>query len=248
MARKPIRRTPVARAPKAPNTVNPPVAESAASHVADTFYSPNGGGAAESPLADVRVPGEIHVGDRVAKSALPPRHPTERFDQDEDLSGDQDVVASAEIDGEDIEESLDEAIARIAKIRKPLGTFSQKLAIPKRAGYHTHWFNDEGNRIAEALDNGWAFRKKDGKPIKRAVGTGRDKGVLWACAMDLPEVFWLADMQTRHDIAQGKMDALKANPVVAPAGTAQKSDAGKFYSPSEMLTVEKSNAPTPVRG
>lgn len=139
-------------------------------------------------------------------------------------------------------EDLDSDIARIRSMRRPIGEFSQKLALPKRSGYHTHWFNDEGGRIDAALDAGWAHRKTpDGKPIKRAVGTGRDKGVLFAYAMDIPEVFWLEDMAARHKVAQGMTDGLKANPFPAKAGSTEKSDHGKFYSPNEEapLSIRK---------
>ena len=31
-------------------------------------------------------------------------------------------------------------------VRKPFGTFDQKLAYPSREGFHRHWFNDEPGR------------------------------------------------------------------------------------------------------
>ena len=131
-------------------------------------------------------------------------------------------------------DDLEADIARIMAMRRPLGVQAQKLALPKRNGYHTHWFNDEGGRIDDALNNGWAHRKdKDGKPLKRAVGMGRDKGVLYAYAMDIPEIFWLEDMAARNQLAADKMESLKASPFQAKSGQAQKSDAGKFYSPVE---------------
>lgn len=150
---------------------------------------------------------------------------------DDGVSADQVIAASSEDSVESGQETLEEAIARIGVNRKPLGSFSQKLAIPKRRGFHTHWFNDEGNRIAEALDAGWAHRLRDGKPIKRAVGRGRDTGVLWAFAMDLPLFFWEQDLAARHAFAESRMAALKASPAIDGAGTAQRSDEGKFYSP-----------------
>jgi hypothetical protein len=159
---------------------------------------------------------------------------------DDALSADQVIAAGAEESVETGQETLEEAIARIGVNRKPLGSFSQKLAIAKRRGFHTHWFNDEGNRIAEALDAGWAHRLREGKPIKRAVGSGRDKGVLWAFAMDLPLFFWEQDLAVRHAFAESRMAALKASPAIDGAGNAQKSDEGKFYSPrKDHLTVKE---------
>lgn len=131
-------------------------------------------------------------------------------------------------------ENLEADIARIRAMSRPLGVQVQKLALPKRPGYHTHWFNDEGGRIDAALNSGWTNRKgSDGKPLKRPVGFGRDKGVLHAFAMDIPEVFWLQDMDARNQLAADKMDSLKASPFQSKPGQSERSDAGKFYSPVE---------------
>lgn len=125
-------------------------------------------------------------------------------------------------------------IERIREFRKPLGAYSQKLALAKRRGYHRHWFNDQAGRIDEAIANGWTHvLGKDKKPIARCVGTGRDRGALYGFAMEIPEVFWLEDMQARHTEAQGKVDALKTSPFRAAPGTAKAADKGKFYDPSE---------------
>lgn len=125
-------------------------------------------------------------------------------------------------------------IEKIRALRKPYGTSTQKLALPKRPGYHRHWFNDAGSRVDEAKESGWAHIKgRDGGPIRRAVGTGRDNGVLYGFAMELPEVFWQEDMAARHKIAQGKMDAIKENPFRSKSGQAKASDKGKFYDPHE---------------
>ena len=45
-------------------------------------------------------------------------------------------------------------IARIRALRRPLGSFSQKLALNPIPGYHLHWFNDTGARIDEAKAKG----------------------------------------------------------------------------------------------
>lgn len=134
-------------------------------------------------------------------------------------------------------ETLDQQIARIRTIRRPLGAFSQKLALAERAGYKRHWFNDAGGRIDDALANGWAqVLDKDKKPYRRAVGTGRDKGVLYAFAMEIPKVFWDEDMAARHAVAAEKIAALKTSPARADPSRgvrAEREDSGKFYSPVE---------------
>lgn len=134
------------------------------------------------------------------------------------------------------DESLDEAIARIRQLRKPFGAaMAQKLALPPRIGYHRHWFNDVAGRIDEATASGWAHVKnpRDGTPLRRVVGSGRDNSPLYAFAMELPEVLWQEEMAARHDVAKAKVDAIKKKVAVAKPGEAQASDQGKFYSPAE---------------
>jgi hypothetical protein len=139
-------------------------------------------------------------------------------------------------------------IQRIAKMRKsPFGSMSQKLALPVRPGYHRHWFNDVAGRIEEAEQNGWTkIKDKTGKIVRRVVGSGRDGGALWAFAMELPAIFFEREMKARSQAAQARMDEVQKNPIRAPAGQAQPSDRGKFYSPreevisaSETLAVRK---------
>lgn len=125
-------------------------------------------------------------------------------------------------------------IERIRKIRKPFGSMTQKLALPGINGYHQHWFNDDPGRVEEATANGWAHvMGKDGKPVKRVVGRGRDSAALYAYAMKLPIIFWQEDLNARHDAAQARIDEVRKKPFRAKPGQAEKSDAGKFYSPNE---------------
>lgn len=153
-------------------------------------------------------------------------------------SADREVLEHAAAEAEAGAEDLDATIARIRATRKPLGAYSQKLALDKRPGYHRHWFNDSAGRIDEAKASGWAHVKgTDGKPISRCVGSGRDKGALYAFAMEIPEVFWLEDQAVKHAMATDKIDALKRTPAMASAGNrATASDKGKFYDPSESET------------
>jgi hypothetical protein len=161
-------------------------------------------------------------------------------------TADVEVAGRVAMEHNDTDESLAETIARIRATRKPLGAYSQKLALAQRQGYHRHWFNDVAGRIDEAKASGYAHVvDADGKPICRAVGSGRDKGVLYAYAMEIPKVFFEEDQAAKHKMASDQLDALKGSPFRAPAGSAQKSDAGKFYDPVETgsgpLTIEKSN-------
>jgi hypothetical protein len=130
-----------------------------------------------------------------------------------------------------------EEVARIRRIRKPFGAYSQKLALPRRPGYHRHWFNDVGGRLEDAVGNGWAHVKgQDGKPIKRVVGTGRDNGALVGYAMEIPLEFWQEDMDARFAAAQARVDDVKKTPFQSPNGSkADRADQDKFYTSRESV-------------
>lgn len=128
-------------------------------------------------------------------------------------------------------------IARIRAMRRPLGAYSQKLALAKRPGYHRHWFNDAPGRIQEAEDNGWTHvQGRDGKPEKRCVGAGRDNGALYAFAMEIPEVFWQEDQDSKHKAAAAVIEGTKGNIALAKPGGSKAQDKGKFYDPTESAT------------
>ncbi len=150
-------------------------------------------------------------------------------------SADVEIVERAAAEENGDPEDIAEAIARIRAIRKPLGAYTQKLALPKRAGYHRHWFNDVAGRIEEAAANGWAHvRGTDGKPISRCVGSGRDKGALYAFAMEIPEVFWQEDQDAKNRMATERLESVKGNVARTPPGSGvNPADRGKFYDPTE---------------
>ena len=138
-------------------------------------------------------------------------------------------------------ETLEQAIERIRKVRQPFGgAMQQKLALPKRTGYHRHWFNDVAGRIDEKSASGWAhiINPRDGKPLRRVVGSGRDGKALEAYAMELPEVFWQEEMVARHAEAEARVEGIKKRPAMAQQGQAQASDAGKFYSPNDAKGLD----------
>lgn len=156
---------------------------------------------------------------------------------DESLTADA-QIALGHVAGDD--ESYEAKIERIRKLRKPFGAFSQKLALDEREGYKRHWFNDSPGRIDQAKANGWEHVKdKQGRPVQVVVGTGRDKGPLLAYAMELPKLFWEQDMAARHLEAKARMDGIKKNPFPSQPGAADRSDAGKFYSPGDEVVSMK---------
>lgn len=140
-------------------------------------------------------------------------------------------------------ETLEQAIARVATLREKRsewGAFAQKLALPERPGYHRHWFNDVAGRIDEATAAGWShvINPRDGKPLNRVVGTGRDNNALRAFAMELPEIFWKEEMDARHADAKARVDAIKKNPFPVKPGESKASDQGKFYSPTDAAPLQ----------
>lgn len=146
-----------------------------------------------------------------------------------------DVAIAAQQLPEDEREAYLAEVARIERLaRNPFGSMKQKLALPERPGYHRHWFNDSPGRVDEANENGWSHVKdKQGKKVRRVVGSAKEGGPLFAYAMEIPKIFFNRDMDARHAVASARMEEIRKNPIRAPAGAAQRSDRGKFYSPKE---------------
>ncbi len=199
-----------------------PVPESAASIKGRPLYDPDGS-------ADSGAGNEFaSFAGTVRDSAIPLEYGG---------SVDREVAEAAAFESHSEPHDLQADIERIRAFRKPIGSFFQKLALPPVPGYKQHWFNDVAGRIAEATANGWAHvTGTDGKPLCRAVGTGKDNGALYAYAMKLPLVFWQEDMDLRHAQAAEKIEGLKNSPFRAPQGSAQAADKGKFYDPTDSAS------------
>ena len=234
--RKPAVRKPAAKGPvNQSRAAGQPVPESAAS---------------KSPLAGFYSPDEqANIVQQIERTpATPQRRPGFQGEFNDSVrSGSMPLERGGSVDREVVEHLAAEAIhdpddyaaeiERIRKFRKPIGAYTQKLALPERNQYKRHWFNDTAGRIEEAGRSGWAHvTGKDGKPISRCVGTGRDKGAMYAYAMEIPRVFWLEDMAARNQAATAKIEGLKANPFVSKAGESKAADRGKFYDPTESTT------------
>lgn len=225
----------------------PTPASAAATAATPSRQSPGAGNSfydtGAAPAAVQHVPGQA-ASPLEAASSMQAEHVASVGDRalsmGDGLSADVDL--SPEFEGRaDEAATLAADIERIGKMRRPLGEYQQKLALAPRRGYHRHWFNDTAGRVDEAKANGWAHVKgSDGINEKRVVGSGRHGGELHAYAMEIPEVFWLEDMKAKTAMNNRRMDALKASPFKAQAGTMKASDKGKFYSPvEEPLTVDQ---------
>lgn len=136
-------------------------------------------------------------------------------------------------------------VARIRALRQPFGALQRKLALPERRGYKRHWFNDEPGRVDQKLAEGWAhIADKEGKPVKRVVGSGRNNSILVAYAMEIPSVIFQEWADAQDQVARDKIDDIRKHPVRSPKGLAQPSDSGKFYSPKdEMVRVVEDKVP-----
>lgn len=210
-----------------------PASAAATEPAAGAFYDDG-----DSPLAAAAPTPRAEVIETITESVRRNHIPIETMGSADVEVVERAAAEQADEDG-DSPESLAETIERIRRTRRPVGGFLQKLALPLRRGYHRHWFNDVAGRIDDAKANGWAHVKgTDGQPVARCVGSGRDRGALYAFAMELPDVFMQEDMDARHAAATAKIDALKAGPFRSPSGTAQASDKDKFYSPTEAPPVE----------
>lgn len=230
-SKRPVRR--VARAPQISESraAGTPTQPSAAATAPRSFYDTGDNQHADRPAYEPVEEAEPRAAFETVFAERTRQHASQL---ETGGSADREVVEGLAAEAITDPNDLAAEIERIRKIRKPLGAYSQKLALPKRTGYHRHWFNDVAGRVAEAELNGWtAIKGTDGKPISRCVGSGRDKGALYAFAMELPEVFWQEDQNERNRVAAEKMESLKSSPFRAAPGTAKPSDRGKFYDPSE---------------
>lgn len=244
MAKTPAKRTPVRRAPAKPalnesRAAGRPVAPSAAASEPTSFYDTS---ATQRPERRDDAPLEREPQPRAQVEHVFTERTREHASQLETHgSADRDVVEALAEEAVTDPADLAAEIERIRAFRKPLGAYSQKLALPTRSGYHRHWFNDVAGRVVEAENNGWThIRGTNGKPVSRCVGSGRDKGALYAFAMEIPLIFWQEDQDARNRAAAQKMQSLRSSPFRAAPGTAQPSDKGKFYSPTDdVLTIEK---------
>lgn len=214
---------------KTRGTVPAPASTAATEPMAGAFYSPSELGGEPVPYSapepTLRAGFKTQFTDDVRSGAVP----LERGG-----SVDREVAEFLAEQANENPDDLAAEIARIRGIRKPIGAYTQKLELAKRKGYHRHWFNDTAGRIESAESNGWTHVKgSDGKPIARCVGTGRDKGALYAYAMEIPEVFWLEDIAARNRAASERFETVKKEPFRSPKNSMTSADRGKFYDPNE---------------
>jgi hypothetical protein len=102
--------------------------------------------------------------------------------------------------------------------RKPFGGQRQKLMHPERPGYHRHWFNDEPNRINQALGAGYEHvnDEKD-RPVSYVVGSAKGGGPLVAYLMEIPLLWFNEDMAAQDAAVLDRLQDIRAGRFENPA-------------------------------
>ena len=113
---------------------------------------------------------------------------------------------------------LGEAAAPTKRRRRaPLTAMQLKLSAPQRKGFVRRWFNDDGNRIAEAEELAYDFVTEGGvkssdpsSRISRLVGTKANGEPLRAYLMETPAEEYEHGVREREAIARQVDEAIAA--------------------------------------
>ncbi len=132
--------------------------------------------------------------------------------------------------------------------RVPLGGNRMRLTVDDIPGYHTHWLNDNGDRIERAMRGGYVFLPKAGTRVgtgselghsdigsamSTIVGTKEDGSPLRAYAMMIKQEYYDADQLVKHEGVKQTEQAIQAGSI-----TAQDGDTSNRYIPEEGITIE----------
>lgn len=111
--------------------------------------------------------------------------------------------------------------------RVPLGVRKAKLNAEKREGYVPRWINDDGDRIAQALQGGWDFVLRDSKAatddmgnrISRVVGSKSSGGQLTAYLMEIREDWYQQDQAEKSQKIKATESLIKRGELRQKIGT-----------------------------
>ena len=115
--------------------------------------------------------------------------------------------------------TADEAVETLPKRRRraSVGGHSMKLSAPSRAGHTRRWFNDDGNRIADAEELGYDFvtdkgikTSSPGSRVSRLVGTKANGEPLHAYLMETPDELYAEGVAEKEAHNRQIDDAIKA--------------------------------------
>lgn len=99
--------------------------------------------------------------------------------------------------------------------RAKVGGFSMKLTAPARPGYTRRWFNDDGNRLAEAAELGYEHvsetglkTSSPGSRVSRLVGTKANGEPLHAFLMETPDELYAQGVDEKEAVARQVDEAI----------------------------------------
>lgn len=99
--------------------------------------------------------------------------------------------------------------------RAKVGGFSMKLTAPARPGYTRRWFNDSGNRLAEAEELGYEHvtetglkTSSPGSRVSRLVGTQANGEPLHAFLMETPDELYAEGAAEKEAVARQVDEAI----------------------------------------
>ncbi|KKN77966.1 hypothetical protein LCGC14_0355310 [marine sediment metagenome] len=130
------------------------------------------------------------------------------------------------------------------KERIPLGGRRQKMAAPERLGYHRHWFNDIGNRLADCKAAGYTFvndketlDETQGDEVGTrkcmVVGTQESGQPLYAYLMELPQKLYDEDQAAK----QVDIDEMEA--AMKSGQTPGHESLEHSYIPDEGISIKR---------
>lgn len=101
--------------------------------------------------------------------------------------------------------------------RASVGGHALKLSAPARPGFKRRFFNDDGNRLAEAEELGYDFvtdkgiqTSAPGSRISRLVGTKANGEPLRAFLMETPDELYAQGLAEKEDACRMVDDAIRA--------------------------------------
>jgi hypothetical protein len=130
--------------------------------------------------------------------------------------------------------------------RVPLGAPNFKLSAPPREGYHRHWINDSGSRLAQAEAGGYTFvedaddalgKSDPGTKTSVIAGTLPDGSPMRTYLMEIPLEYYEEDQKAE----QAQIDQFDQELRRGVVRGAKAQDDGAYYLPEKPVVETGSN-------
>lgn len=134
------------------------------------------------------------------------------------------------------------------KARTPLGQPQLKMKAQAPDGMVPRWFNDQRNRITQALEAGYAFIGEEGQELdtdderqgrdqakKMLVGTHEDGSPMHAYLMAIPREWYEEDQKAKLQPVEETEQAIRRGNIRG----SDKRDKGNYYVPDEGISVRE---------